>query len=98
MSFVLEQIKYQSIGQAGRTLVRHLLPGKFYKGYSSVDFFTYSYNLRSKILHLGTIPDNKIDILDLANEMEMFVHQLLTSSKQTSKACPETLEYCVHAI
>jgi len=76
----LGDLKYQSIGEAGRTLVGRLLPAELHNRCSSVDFFTKSYNLRSDILHLGTIPDKKVDVLDLANKMEEFVHRLLIAS------------------
>jgi len=70
-------VRYQSIGQAGRTLARRLLPDEFFDGQSSVDFFTRCYDLRSQILHRGTIPEESVDIGQLANVMETFVAHLL---------------------
>jgi hypothetical protein len=73
----LGKVQYQSIGQAGRTLACRLLPNQSYNGQSSADFFTRCYNYRSQILHNGTIPEKSVDILQLANDTESFVHQLL---------------------
>jgi len=73
----LERVRDQSISQAGRTLARRLLPDEFFDGQSSVDFFTRCYNLRSRILHHGTIPKESVDIGRLANVMETFVAHLL---------------------
>ena len=73
----LGRVRYQSIGQAGRTLARRLLPDEFFDGQSSVDFFTRCYDLRSQILHRGTIPEESVDIGQLANVMETFVAHLL---------------------
>jgi len=75
----LGRLRYQSISQAGRTLVRLLLPDKFFNSQSSVDFFTRCYNLRSSILHSGTIPEESVEIGQLANVMETFVAHLLIS-------------------
>jgi len=74
----LELLKYQSISQAGRALVYRLLPNELFNEQSSVDFFTRSYNLRSRILHHGTILDE--DIWHLANVMETFVNRLLLAA------------------
>jgi len=73
----LGRVRYQSIRQAGRTLARRLLPDEFFDGQSSVDFFTRRYDLRSSILHHGTIPEESVDIGQLANVMETFVAHLL---------------------
>lgn len=54
----LERLRHQSIGQAGRTLADRLIPNEFSGGQSSADFFTRCYDLRSQILHRGTITDS----------------------------------------
>jgi len=76
----LERLKYQSIGQAGRTLCHQLLPEGLFDGQASDDFFSRCYDLRSKILHHGTILGEKDDILHLANVMEEFVNRLLLAA------------------
>jgi hypothetical protein len=76
----LESLKYQSISQAGRTLVHRLIPDELFNGQSSVDFFTHSYDLRSRILHNGTVPDKSVDLRQLTNVMEVFVNRLLLTA------------------
>jgi len=73
----IENLKYQSIGQAGRILSSQLIPNEHFDGKPSADFFSYCYNLRSQILHSGTIADKSVDIRQLANVMEEFVHRLI---------------------
>jgi hypothetical protein len=76
----LQWLKCQSIGQAGRALARQLLPDELFNGQSSPDFFTRCYDLRSQILHRGTIENESVDIDQLANVMETFVARLLLAS------------------
>ena len=73
----LERVRYQSISQAGRTLAHRLLPDELFDGQPSVEFFTRCYDLRSKILHRGTIAEASVGMGKLANDMERFVAQLL---------------------
>jgi hypothetical protein len=75
-----EMLRYQSIGQAGRTLITQLIPGETFQGKNSVEFFSHIYELRSRMLHDGTISDKSIDIHDLANETEAFVNRLILAS------------------
>jgi hypothetical protein len=76
----LEDLKNQSIGQAGRELSNQLLPNDLFDGQASADFFGRCYGLRSQILHHGTILDKREDIWHLANVMEAFVNKLLLTS------------------
>jgi hypothetical protein len=73
----LERLQYSSIRQAGSTLACRLLPEQSYNGQSSGDFFKFCYDKRSQILHKGAISDALVDTVQLANEMERFVHHLL---------------------
>ena len=73
----LEELRRQSIGQAGRTLANCLVPNELFDGQSSADFFTRCYGLRSQILHRGTVEDKSVDMLQIANVMESFVARLL---------------------
>ncbi|MFC1927952.1 hypothetical protein ACFLW7_05205, partial [Chloroflexota bacterium] len=73
----LEQLKHESIGQAGRALANRLIPTELFDGQSSADFFSHCYNLRSQILHSGKIENQSLDVLYLANIMEGFVAKLL---------------------
>ena len=76
----LERLRHQSIKQAGRMLASHLISDELFDGQSSADFFSRSYDLRSQILHRGTIEDDSVDILHLANVMESFVARLLLAA------------------
>ena len=76
----LERLSHQSIGQAGRSLADRLVPNELFDGQSSADFFTRYYNLRSQILHRGTVEDDSVDIWHLANVMENFVSRLLLAA------------------
>jgi len=80
----LEGLKRQSIGQTGRTLAGRLIPNEFFDGQSSADFFTRCYDLRSQILHRGTIEDDSVDIWHLANVMEDFVAKLLLAALRSA--------------
>jgi hypothetical protein len=73
-------LRYQSIRQAGRTLVLRLIPNELFDGQSSADFFTRCYDWRSQILHRGTIVGELVDMWHLANLMEPFVARLLLAA------------------
>lgn len=82
----LERLKRQSISQAGRELVKRLLPDSQFQGMDAERYFSYCYNLRSQILHNGT-PSDDIDMLQAANAAEEFVSALLLSSMREVPAC-----------
>ncbi|MBA7659232.1 hypothetical protein ES703_67206 [subsurface metagenome] len=73
----LNRIKCESIRQAGRTMAECFIPSELFSGQSSSDFFARSYDLRSDLIHNGTVKDEKVKIRDLANVMETFVGHLL---------------------
>jgi len=73
-------LRYQSIREAGRTLADRLIPSECFDGQPSADFFRRCYDLRSQILHRGTIEGNTVDTGHLANVMEYFVHRLLLAA------------------
>jgi hypothetical protein len=76
----LGDLRSQSITQAAGKLVGNLLPEKTFGGKSAIDFFKFCYNIRSRLLHDGKIVDKSIHILELANRIEAFVHQLILAS------------------
>jgi hypothetical protein len=76
----LQWLKSESIGEAGRALCRRLLPDRQYEGRSSSAFFMRCYNLRSQILHRGSLEDRTIDMLSIANTAEGFVSNLLLAA------------------
>lgn len=80
----LERLKSESIGQAGRALVKGLIPGEHFDNQPATEFFTYCYGLRSEILHSGSIADQEVDMRHLANVMESFVARLLLVSLSTA--------------
>jgi hypothetical protein len=76
----LQQLRKESISQAGRALARRLVPHRQYQDHSSWEFFTHCYAVRSQILHGGRAKNPSIDMLALANHMEAFVSDLLLAS------------------
>ena len=76
----LEDLKRESITQAGRTLAGRLIPNELFDGQSSADFFTRCYKLRGQILHRGKVEDGLVDMLHLANVMQSFVAKLLLAA------------------
>lgn len=76
----LEYLKAESIGQCGRALADRLLPQQRYDNRSSSKFFKDCYDLRSDIVHRGSVRDSSIDLRSLANSMETFVSELLLAS------------------
>jgi len=76
----LGRLTHQSISQAGRTLADRLIPNERFDGQSPADFFTRCYDFRSRILHQGTIEDDSVDMVQLANVMESFVARLLLAA------------------
>lgn len=82
----LERLRFQSIGHAGRELVRRLLQREKFQGLEAEKFFAQCYNLRSQILHNGRPPGDK-DMLQAASAAEEFVAKLLLSSLGETSAC-----------
>lgn len=76
----LEDIKRESITQAGRTLAGRLIPNELFDGQSSADFFTRCYKVRGQILHRGKLEDGLVDMLHLANATEGLVARLLLAA------------------
>jgi hypothetical protein len=80
MSGSLQTLKKESIGQAGRALVGRLLPDKVYEGQPAARFFTFCYEVRSSILHLGHVPGSVADLPSLCSVARSFVCDLLIAS------------------
>jgi len=76
----LEDLRSESITQAGCTLAGRLIPNELFDGQSSAKFFTRCYKLRGQILHRGKAKDGLVDMLYLANVMESFVAGLLLAA------------------
>ena len=82
----LQWLRFESIGQTGRSLAKRLIPERQYGGRTSWSFFTYCYQLRSQILHRGGAEDDSADLLGLANETEGFVAYILLASLRQGAA------------
>ena len=67
------------IGQAGRRIANSLLIDRLYGGLSPGKYFSYCYELRSRIVHSGHIPEN-VDLLEVSNVLHQFVGDLLQAS------------------
>lgn len=80
MSGSLQWLKRESIGQAGRALADRLLRGKVYEAQPAARFFTYCYELRSSILHLGSVPTAINDFPSVCAAAHAFVCDLLIAS------------------
>lgn len=76
----LQWLKYESIRQGGRKLVKRLLGSRDYRGMSAERFFIYCYDLRSQILHTGKPEKASIDLLNVTNTLQEFVSALLIAS------------------
>ena len=80
MSGSLQWLKRESIGQVGRALADRLLPTRVYEAQSPARFFTFCYELRSSILHLGNVPVTINDFPSVCAAAYTFVCDLLIAS------------------
>jgi hypothetical protein len=80
LSGSLQRLKSESIGQAGRALVDRLLLGRIYRGQPPAPFFTFCYDLRSSILHDGSVPATVNDFPSVCAAAQEFVCDLLIAS------------------
>ena len=69
-------IRYESINQAGKRLAERILGNTLYDGKGALVFFSYCYNLRSKLVH-GKTPSIE-EIARIGAPLEVFVSDLLT--------------------
>lgn len=72
-------LKTQSISQAGRELAYKLLGNKQFNGKDASKFFSYCYNIRSKILHEGSQPSG-VNVEQLVTHLEEFVSSMLLAA------------------
>lgn len=72
-------LKKEPIDQAGRRLITNRLENRIYEEKPAVEFFTYCYKLRSKLVH-GNLPSfNSSEVSKIVQSLEMLVSDLLTS-------------------
>lgn len=72
----LEGLRQQSIGQAGRALVRRL-EGRSYGGFDAVAFFGNCYSLRSRLVHGDNPLPSRDEVGSAAASLELMVSDLL---------------------
>lgn len=73
----LKYLKNESIGQAGRRIIREHLANRKYNDMDAVKFFTHCYNLRSRLVH-GSVPLPSADeIRSVILELQQLVAHLL---------------------
>ncbi|TDA27855.1 MAG: hypothetical protein DSO00_06250 [Archaeoglobi archaeon] len=72
----LQELRKESIGQAGRKLAKKLGDRK-YLDRSAEDFFTYCYSLRSKLVH-GKKRPHREKVAEAVVNLESFVGDLLS--------------------
>ena len=73
----LRWLRYESINQAGRRLVKERLEDRIYDGKEAAAFFSYVYDFRSALVH-GKAPDFE-EISHVVAPLEQFVSDLLTA-------------------
>lgn len=74
----LRWLRFESINQTGRKLAEDRLGGRTYAGRKPGPFFSYCYDLRSKLVHaLDTLP-TRDEIATAAAHLEVFVSDLLS--------------------
>jgi hypothetical protein len=76
----LDYMKYESIGQAGRSLADSLLGDREYSGMKPGRFFNRCYGLGSEIVYRGAPSDSTVDLLQESNALQAFVGDLLIAS------------------
>ncbi|BCO11319.1 hypothetical protein GEOBRER4_n1599 [Citrifermentans bremense] len=74
----LRWLRNESINQGGRRLAQERLGERMYAGRSAPAFFSYSYGLRSKLVHGETPPPSQQAVGKCAAALQGFVSDLLT--------------------
>ena len=74
----LKWLYFESIGQAGRRIVKSRLKEKKYMEKTAADFFTDCYHIRSKLVH-GHLPAPTEEIARVSETLKTFVSDLLTA-------------------
>ena len=74
----LQWLRYESINQTGRKLAEDCLKGRTYMNKEAPSFFSYCYNLRSRLVH-GTPPfPSQQEIGSAVSPLVMFVSDILS--------------------
>jgi hypothetical protein len=76
----LNELKNESISQAGQRLADELLPENEYQKLSASQFFKHCYNIRSSLVHGSKSFPSRDEISQTAGSLEVFVSDLLVKS------------------
>ena len=74
----LERLRCESINQAGRKLVTERLGSRTYHNKSASGFFSYCYDLRSRLVHGRSPYPSWQEVSDVVATLEVFVSDLLS--------------------
>lgn len=75
----LHQLRNESIGSAGRRLVRERLGDRKYLEMVAPRFFSYCYGLRSRLVHSDRDRPSPADVGSAVGQLEVFVSDLITA-------------------
>ena len=73
------QLQRESIGQAGRRLVREALDGRLYEGMTPDRYFNRCYRLRSQLVHGGLPFPTREDVNAVVAQLEVMLSDLLST-------------------
>jgi hypothetical protein len=74
----LNWLRYESINQTGRRLAEKCLRGQVYMNMKAPSFFSYCYNLRSRLVHGEHPLPSQQEIGSAVASLEMFVSDILS--------------------
>ena len=81
----LSWLRYESINQTGRRLAEKYLGGQVYMNMKAPSFFSYCYNLRSRLVHGAHPLSSQQEIGCAVAQLEMFVSDILSGELREVK-------------
>ena len=81
----LSWLRYESINQTGRKLAEKCLGGKVYMNKKAPSFFSYCYNLRSRLVHGEHPLPSQQEIGSAVAQLEVFVSDILSGDLREVK-------------
>jgi hypothetical protein len=81
----LSWLRYESINQTGRRLAEKYLEGQVYMNMKAPSFFSYCYNLRSRLVHGEHPLPSQQEIGSAVAQLEMFVSDILSGELREVK-------------
>lgn len=76
----LNDLKNESISQAGKRLTDETLPTKLYQKLTAGEFFIHCYKIRSRLVHGSSSIPSYDEIAKVVGDLEIFVSDLLVKS------------------